>query len=124
MPIYLLVYKKGDKTYTYAMNGDTGKIYGQYPLSGTKLFLLNFFITLAGLILMIIASSGALFILFILAIALIITNIVIFAIYKGSVNNPYPIKELSTIEFSESKDIFRHSTTTKREIHNNSNQEF
>lgn len=37
MPIWILTYKKGDKTYTYAMNGYTEKIYGELPVSFAKL---------------------------------------------------------------------------------------
>ena len=44
LPIWILTYrKKGrkkDKIYTYAMNGYTGKIYGELPLSIPKLALL------------------------------------------------------------------------------------
>lgn len=42
MPIWLLTYKKksGDKSYTYAMNGYTGKIYGELPISIPKLLIL------------------------------------------------------------------------------------
>lgn len=40
MPIWLLTYKnKKGKTFTYAMNGYTGKIYGQLPISGKKVTL-------------------------------------------------------------------------------------
>ena len=44
LPIWILTYrKKGkrkDKIYTYAMNGHTGKIYGELPVSIPKLLLL------------------------------------------------------------------------------------
>ena len=37
MPIWILTYKsKKGKTYTYAMNGYTGKIYGEYPFDLKK----------------------------------------------------------------------------------------
>ncbi|MBR2930834.1 MAG: TFIIB-type zinc ribbon-containing protein [Clostridia bacterium] len=43
MPIWILTYKKKhgkkDKTYVYAMNGSTGKIYGELPISIPKLLL-------------------------------------------------------------------------------------
>lgn len=40
MPIWLLNYKnKKGRTYTFAMNGHTGKIYGQLPIDGKKLTL-------------------------------------------------------------------------------------
>ena len=38
LPIWMLTYQGRDgKTYTYAMNGDTGKIYGELPVSLWKL---------------------------------------------------------------------------------------
>ena len=37
MPIYILTYKHGKRTYTYAVNGYTGKIWGALPVSGKKL---------------------------------------------------------------------------------------
>jgi len=39
MPIWILTYKKGGKTYTFAMNGHTEKIYGELPISRVKLWL-------------------------------------------------------------------------------------
>ena len=46
MPIWILTYKKPhktnkkkDKTYVYAMNGSTGKVYGELPISIPKLIL-------------------------------------------------------------------------------------
>jgi len=39
MPIWILTYKKKKKTYIYAMNGATGKIYGELPVSIPKLLL-------------------------------------------------------------------------------------
>lgn len=41
MPIWILTYKKGEKTFVYAMNGSTGKIYGELPLSPLKLAILG-----------------------------------------------------------------------------------
>ena len=44
LPIWILTYRKKrrkkDKVYTYAMNGYTGKIYGELPISIPKLALL------------------------------------------------------------------------------------
>ena len=46
MPIWILTYKKKhkrdskkDKTYIYAMNGSTGKVFGELPISIPKLLL-------------------------------------------------------------------------------------
>lgn len=37
MPIWILTYKDKKRVYTYAMNGYTGKIYGEYPFSIGKI---------------------------------------------------------------------------------------
>ncbi len=47
MPIWLLTYQHKGKTYTYAMNGYTGKVWGQLPVSGKKLAILG---TVVGLL--------------------------------------------------------------------------
>ena len=39
MPIWILTYKRKGKNYTYAMNGSTGKIYGELPVSIPKISL-------------------------------------------------------------------------------------
>lgn len=41
MPIWLLTYHRKGKTYTYAMNGYTGKVYGQLPVCGKRLSVLG-----------------------------------------------------------------------------------
>ena len=41
MPIWILTYQRKGKNYTYAMNGSTGKIYGELPISFLKLGLLS-----------------------------------------------------------------------------------
>ena len=41
MPLWMLNYQHKGKTYTYAMNGYTGKVYGQLPLSGKRLAILG-----------------------------------------------------------------------------------
>lgn len=46
MPIWILTYKKGEKTFVYAMNGSTGKIYGELPISPLKLAILGVAVTL------------------------------------------------------------------------------
>lgn len=40
LPLWVLTYKKKNKTYIYAMNGSTGKFYGELPVSIPKLLLL------------------------------------------------------------------------------------
>ena len=41
MPVWVLTYKKNKKTYVYAMNGSTGKLYGELPVSIPKMLLLG-----------------------------------------------------------------------------------
>lgn len=41
MPIWLLTYQRRGRTYTYAMNGYTGKVYGELPVSRLKLAILG-----------------------------------------------------------------------------------
>ena len=62
MPVWTMTYRdKRGKTYLYAMNGYTGKIYGELPISWAKLmllvggvfvgvFLLIFFLILGGIL--------------------------------------------------------------------------
>ncbi len=40
MPVWILNYKHKGKNYTYAMNGHTGKVYGELPISFPKLGIL------------------------------------------------------------------------------------
>ena len=40
MPIWILTYRGKKRNYTYAMNGHTGKIYGELPVSHGKLWAL------------------------------------------------------------------------------------
>lgn len=55
MPVWILTYKKKgkkkDKTYTFAMNGHTGKIYGELPVSIPKLLLCGAAVGLAAALL-------------------------------------------------------------------------
>ncbi len=41
MPVWLMTFKYNDKDYMYAMNGQTGKNYGELPVSGGKLAILG-----------------------------------------------------------------------------------
>lgn len=58
LPLWILTYTKGGKTYTYAMNGHTGKVYGEIPISGKKLLLLFLAILAAAAILGVIGGFG------------------------------------------------------------------
>jgi len=41
MPVWILNYKYLGKTYTFAMNGQTGKVAGEPPVSRVKLLILG-----------------------------------------------------------------------------------
>ena len=57
MPIWLLTYLKNGKTYTFAMNGHTGKIWGKLPISIPKLAIL-FGSVFAGLVSLLTVIGG------------------------------------------------------------------
>lgn len=40
MPVWLMTYRGKKRNYTYAMNGNTGKVYGELPISAGKLWAL------------------------------------------------------------------------------------
>ena len=48
LPVWLLTYNYGSKTYQVAVNGITGKIAGEYPLSWIKIAI----VTIIGLIIL------------------------------------------------------------------------
>ena len=50
LPIYILTYKKKDKTYTFAINGYTKKVYGEYPISYFKLTFLGIMIVIIAML--------------------------------------------------------------------------
>ena len=41
LPVWILVYKYKDTTYTYGINGQTGKSYGGLPINKTKLSIVT-----------------------------------------------------------------------------------
>lgn len=60
MPVWLMTYKYKDKTYLYAMNGQTGKTYGELPCSGKKLAIFG---GIMFVVIFLIAMLGGYFIL-------------------------------------------------------------
>lgn len=50
VPIYLLTYKKKDKVYTFAINGYTKKVYGEYPISYFKVTFLGIMIVVIAML--------------------------------------------------------------------------
>ena len=59
LPIWLLTYNYGTKTYQVAVNGYTGRISGQYPLSWIKIALIVIAVLIAILIFLALQSSGS-----------------------------------------------------------------
>ena len=60
MPIWILTYRRKNKNYIYAMNGSTGKIYGELPISIPKISLFGSIIAFAAWALSFIIGLGAL----------------------------------------------------------------
>ena len=61
LPVWILTYRdRKDRLYTYAMNGHTGKVYGELPVSGGRLALLG---SIVGLIVGVAAALIKLFLL-------------------------------------------------------------
>ena len=58
MPIWILTYQRKGKNFTYAMNGSTGKIYGELPISPWKLGIFSAVIAfLTGLFAFVVAQG-------------------------------------------------------------------
>ena len=57
LPVWIINYKHENKNYTFAVNGVTGKFFGDLPISKTKLFL-TYFGFFAGLFLLIAFLGG------------------------------------------------------------------
>ena len=51
MPIWILTYKHRQKSFTYAINGHTGKIYGNFPISGRRLGIFSLLVGAAAALL-------------------------------------------------------------------------
>ena len=50
LPVWLLTYNYGSKSYQVAVNGVTGQIKGEYPLSWVKIAIVTFLVLIAVLI--------------------------------------------------------------------------
>ena len=44
MPVWMMTYSLKNKNYIFAMNGQTGKVFGILPVSKKKIFLLFIFV--------------------------------------------------------------------------------
>ena len=61
MPVWILTYRaKNGKVYTYAMNGHTGKVFGELPVSKWKLFFVGLLVTAAATLLFTLMGGGLL----------------------------------------------------------------
>ncbi|MBE6771324.1 MAG: TFIIB-type zinc ribbon-containing protein [Ruminococcaceae bacterium] len=60
LPVWVLNYKHKDKNYIYALNGQTGKVYGELPVCGKKLAML-FAGVAAGVSVILTVAGGLLF---------------------------------------------------------------
>lgn len=46
LPIWMLIYSHNGKNYTFAMNGETGKVFGELPISKIKLLIMFIIVTI------------------------------------------------------------------------------
>ncbi len=106
MPLWMLNYKKKGKIMPYAMNGHTGKVYGELPLSFAKLWLM-FFIILCGVT--VLGSLIGMFLpaLIVGAIAGGISMLCVWLSYSNKVHgSTYPLEEFSDLNLTDKKDNF------------------
>ncbi len=106
MPLWMLTYKKNGKIFPYAMNGHTGKVYGELPLSIPKLMILLFSVFLG---VTLICSLFGMFLPGLLfgALAGGIAALCVFLSYKNKVHgSTYPLEEFSKLNLTASKDNF------------------
>ena len=57
MPIWMMTYSLGGKNYIFAMNGQTGKVFGALPVSKGKMFILFLVIFIIVFLLVFIGGS-------------------------------------------------------------------
>lgn len=58
LPVWVLNYKHKDKNYIYALNGQTGKVYGEMPVCKKKLATLFAGVTVAASVILSVISDG------------------------------------------------------------------
>ena len=134
MPVWILTYKKkgrtekSDKTFVYAMNGNTGKLYGELPISAIKLAALCVAVFVAAFaILATFAMSyfesmdvslvfGGIF----AAVASAVTAVLIVRRYKRKLQAPiYPLEHYAQLSLHRSEDRFVDRIVTRVRVSSN-----
>ena len=138
LPVWIMTYIKKhktdstkDKTFMYAMNGATGKIFGKLPISIPKLLALalGIFFGVFGLALItaiygyespsLVLACGTV----IGAIAAAVPTLIISKSYKKGLHAPiYPLDKYATLDLTHRSDIFLNRTVTKVRIKSNNNK--
>ena len=139
LPVWVMTYIKKhktdntkDKTFMYAVNGATGKVFGSLPVSIPKLLALALGLLVGvGALLTLIAYNfffgaeslmasvvfGGIF----GAVTAAITAISIFRSYNKGLHAPiYPLEKYANLTLTHCSDVFLHSTVTKVRINNSS----
>ena len=136
MPVWILTYKKkhrkDEKTYTYAMNGNTGKVYGELPISIPKLLLLAFAVLLGSFALtaaLAVAffeaelAVGAVIASVISVLAASITSFAIVKRYKNKLQGAiYPLDQYTNLSLTGREDRFLHRNVVKVRVNNSNNK--
>ena len=135
MPVWILTYKKkgrtekSDRTFMYAMNGNTGKLYGELPISAIKLALLSAAVFLGALLF----SSVFAFSYFsdwgislvvggiVASVATAVTAALIIRRYKRKLQAPiYPLEHYANLSLHHSADRFVDRIVTKVRVNSSS----
>ena len=135
LPVWIMTYikkhktdNKKDKTFMYAMNGATGKIYGSLPLSIPKLLALGlgifFGVFALSLITAIFGYESPSLVLacgtLIGAVAAAVPTVIISRSYKKGLHAPiYPLDKYASLDLTHRSDIFLNRTVTKVRIKSN-----
>ena len=134
LPVWIMTYIKKhktdstkDKTFMYAMNGATGKIFGKLPISIPKLLALalGIFFGVFGLALItaiygyespsLVLACGTV----IGVIAAAVPTVIISRNYKKGLHAPiYPLDKYATLDLTHHTDTFLNRTVTKVRINN------
>ncbi len=138
LPVWVMTYIKKhkkdrakDKTYMYAMNGATGKIFGKLPISIPKLIALaaGIFLGVGALAALVgvygigSLSVGVTFGIAFGGFAAAVPSVLIARSYKKGLHAPiYPLDKYASLNLSHSSDVFIGKTVTRVRINNSSNK--
>jgi hypothetical protein len=141
LPVWVMTYIKKhktdntkDKTYMYAMNGATGKVFGKLPVSIPKILALalGLFVGVGALLTLLattfffgtdsLAASVAFGGIFGAVTAAIPTISIVRSYNKGLHAPIYPLEKYANLTLTHSSDIFLNRTVTKVRINNSNNK--